>query len=164
MGLSDGMVRQLNEQVTAEFGAAHAYLAMSCALDAMGLKVLAQFFHRQSEEEHGHGRKIIGYLQEVGAPVRLEAITKPQSDFASVADIAQAALASEERITAMIHALADRAEQEKDFPTRSFVNWFIDEQVEEVATMTGLVGIVKLAGSNLLQLEARVRHEYIRPE
>jgi len=164
MALTDGIVEQLNEQISAEFGAAHSYLAMSCALDDMGLKVLSQFFLRQSEEEREHALKIIHYMQEVGAPIRLEEIAKPKADYDGVAEIAQAGLKSEEHVTRMIHDLVERAEKEKDYPTRSFLTWFIDEQVEEVATMTDLVDAVKLAGPNLLQLEARVRHEYLKQD
>ena len=163
MALTDAMVKQLNKQVTAEFGASHAYLAMSCQLDDMGLKVLSSFFLRQSEEEREHALKIIKYLQEVGGAVKLEEVDKPKTDFADVGEIATAALKSEERVTEMIHDLAALAEKEHDFPTRSFLNWFIDEQVEEVATMTDLVHMVKLANDNLLQLETRIRHEFMKP-
>jgi ferritin len=156
------MVKQLNKQVSAEFSASHAYLAMSCQLEAMGLKVLSSFFLRQSEEERAHALKIIKYLQEVGGEVKLDEVDKPKADFADVGEIAHAALKSEERVTEMIHDLAALAEKENDFPTRSFLNWFIDEQVEEVATMTDLVHVVKLAKDNLLQLETRIRHEFMK--
>jgi len=163
MTLSDTMVKQLNGQITAEFAAAHAYLAMSCELDQMGLKVLSSFFAKQSAEEREHALKIIKYLQDVGAEVRLEAVDKPRGDYGDVAAIAQAALKSEEHVTKLVHDLAELAEKEKDYATRSFLNWFVDEQVEEVSTMTDLVQMVKLAGNNLLQLEARLRHQSLAP-
>jgi len=163
MALSDTMVTQLNGQITTEFATAHAYLAMACELDGKGLKVLSAFFAKQAEEERAHALKIIKYLQEVGGEVRLEAVAKPRSDYGDVAAIAEAALESEEHVTKLIHDLVELAEKEKDYATRSFLNWFVDEQVEEVASMTDLVQMVKLAGNNLLQLEARIRHQSLAP-
>jgi len=163
MALSDTMVTQLNGQITAEFATAHSYLAMACELDSKGLKVLSAFFAKQAEEERAHALKIIKYLQEVGAEVRLEAVAKPRGDYGDVAAIAEAALESEEHVTKLIHDLVGLAEKEKDYATRSFLNWFVDEQVEEVASMTDLVQMVKLAGNNLLQLEARIRHHSLAP-
>ena len=163
MALSDTMVKQLNGQITAEFATAHAYLAMSCELDGMGMKELASFFSKQADEEREHAHKIIKYLQEVGAEVSLEGVDKPRVDHGDVAAIAQAALQSELHVTKLIHDLVALAEKDKDYATRSFLNWFVDEQVEEVATMTDLVQMVKLAGNNLLQLESRIRHQSLAP-
>jgi len=163
MMLSDTMVKQLNGQVAAEFAASHAYLAMSCELDGKGLKVLSSFFAKQADEERAHALKIMKYLQEVGGEVCLEGVEKPRGDYGDVAAIAQAALKSEEHVTKLIHDLVALAEKEKDYATRSFLNWFVDEQVEEVAAMTDLVQMVKLAGNNLLQLEARIRHQSLAP-
>jgi len=163
MALSDTMVKQLNGQVMAEFAASHSYLAMSCELDGMGLKVLSSFFAKQADEERTHALKIMKYLQEVGGDVRLEGVDKPRVDYGDVGAIAQAALKSEEHVTKLIHDLVGLAEKEKDYATRSFLNWFVDEQVEEVAAMTDLVQMVKLAGNNLLQLEARIRHQSLAP-
>ena len=163
MAVSGTMVKQLNAQIAAEFAASHAYLAMSCELGSMGLKVLSSFFAKQVEEERDHALKIIKYLQEVGGTVCLEAVEKPRDAYGDLTAIAEAALKSEEHVTKLIHDLVELAETEKDYPTRSFLNWFVDEQVEEVATMTELVQMVKLAGNNLLQLESRIRHQSLAP-
>ncbi len=163
MALSGTMLKQLNGQITAEFTASHAYLAMSCELDGMGLKVLSTFFAKQADEEREHALKFIKYLQEVGGTVCLEAVDKPRVDYGDVAAIAGAALKSEEHVTKLIHDLVALAEKDKDYATRSFLNWFVDEQVEEVASMTDLVQMVKLAGDNLLQLESRIRHQSLAP-
>ena len=161
MMISKAMNAKLNEQIAAEFYAAHKYLAMACAFDRMGLKILASRFLKQHEEERGHGMKILKYVQEVGGTVALDAVAKPAKDYKSTEAIVSAALESELEITAKINDIMALADSEKDYATRSFLQWFVDEQVGEVSQMTDLLNVVKMAGENLLQVEARVRHEML---
>jgi ferritin len=151
------VVEKLNEQIANEFHAAHNYMAMACRFDELGLKMLAQWFFRQGEEERDHGKKILHYLLEVGADVKLRAIGEPVGDLATPIAIVETALAQEKMVTEQIHNLFALAEEHRDYATRSFLAWFVDEQVEEVATMTELLQMLKLAGDqHLLQVEARV--------
>ncbi len=159
MMISDAMNVKLNEQVAVEFAAAHVYLAMACALDRMGLKILAARFLAQYEEERGHALKILHYVQEVGGTVTLDGVSKPAGDYTNVEAIVQTALESERDVTRKINDLVALADSEKDYASRSFLNWFVDEQVEEVSSMSDLLTLVQLAGDNMLQVEARIRHE-----
>lgn len=159
--ISQKMNEKLNEQITAEFAAAHHYLAMACSFDAMGFKIMAARFMAQYQEEKEHAMKIVRYVQEVGGKVVLDGIAKPRTEFDSVEDIVVTALESEKSITAKINDLVALADSEKDYASRSFLGWFVDEQVEEVSSMTDLLNLVKLAGGNMLQVEARVRHEML---
>lgn len=159
MMISEAMNAKLNEQIAAEFSAAHDYLGMACALDQMGLKILAKRFLAQHDEEREHAMKILHYVQEVGGTVVLQDTGKPGNDYENVEAIVRAALESEHKVTRMINDLVALADTEKDYATRSFLNWFVDEQVEEVSSMTDLLALVQLAGENMLQVEARVRHE-----
>lgn len=159
MIISKSMNTKLNEQITAEFSAAQSYLAMSCAFEGMSLTVLAKLFHGQYEEESEHGLKILKYVQQVGGTVVLDAIAKPKATYSDAKSIVQAALKSEENVSGMINDLVALADSEKDYATRSFLNWFVDEQVEEVSSMTDLLNLVELADGNMLQVEARVRHQ-----
>ena len=161
MMISTTMNAKLNDQIGAEFAAAHAYLAMSCAFDRMALKVLAKRFLKQHDEERGHAMKILHYVQEVGGTVSLEAISKPKKDYKSMEAIVSTALQNEKDITAKINDLVGLADKEKDYATRSFLQWFVDEQVEEISTMSELLNLVKLAGDNMLQVEALVRHQML---
>ena len=161
MMISTAMNAKLNEQIGAEFAAAHAYLAMSCAFDRMALKVLAKRFLKQHDEEREHAMKILHYVQEVGGTVSLEAIAKPKKDYKNTEALVSTALQNELDITAKINDLMTLAESEKDYATRSFLEWFVDEQVEEVSSMTDLLNVVKLAGENVLQVEALVRHQML---
>lgn len=157
--ISKTMNQKLNEQITTEFAASHAYLAMACGLEQMSLKILAKWFHAQHNEEREHAMKIVNYVKEVGGKVTLDAIVKPEGDYNNVEEIVKAALASELKVTDSINDLVALADSEKDYATRSFLNWFVDEQVEEVSKMTELLNLVQLAGDNLLAVESFVRHE-----
>ncbi len=159
MMISETMNKHLNDQIALEFQAAHNYLAMACAFDQMGLPFLAKKFVGQSDEERSHGMKILGYIQEVGGLPVLTDISTPKADFKSIEEIVKAALASEMNVTKKVNDLVDAAQEEKDHATGSFLQWFVDEQVEEVSSMTDLLTLVKLAGTHVLQVEARVRHE-----
>ena len=161
MMISQAMNKKLNEQITAELSAAHSYLAMACALDGMGLKVLAKRFFAQASEEREHAMKFIGYVLEVGGTVTLDSVNKPAGEYESVEAIVRAALESEQKVTRMINDLVSLADSEKDYASRSFLNWFVDEQVEEVSSMTDLLSLVQLAGGNMLQVETLVRHQML---
>ncbi len=161
MMISEAMNTKLNEQIAAELSAAHAYLAMACSFESKGLKILAQWFLNQHCEEREHAMKIVKYVQDVGAVVVLGGVPAPQGDFADAEEMVVAAHESECKITSMINDLVSLAEKEKDYATRSFLNYFVDEQVEEVASMTDLLDLVRLAGDNILQVESRIRHQMI---
>jgi len=161
MMISDAMNEKLNRQISVEFAAAHAYLGMSCAFDAMGLKVLRERFFGQYEEECAHALKILNYVLEVGGRVDLEGVAKPKGAYKSVQEIVETALESELEVTRLINELVSLSEKDSDYATRSFLNWYVDEQVEEVASMSGLLRLIQLAKGNVLQVEARLRHEMV---
>ncbi len=157
MTISADMNKQLNEQITCELFSAHLYLSMSCVLEKMGLRMLARWFGRQAEEERQHGMKIVHYLQEVDATVTLDTIPKPKSEFGTAQQIVSEALGHEHMITGKITDLVSLAEDQKDWATRSFLQWCVDEQVEEVASVSEVLNLVKLAGdAHVLEMEARV--------
>lgn len=158
MMISSTMNAKLNDQITAEFAASHKYLAMACALERMGLKNMKTRFLKQHEEEHEHAMKIVRFVEEVGGNVVLDAIPKPPTEFKSALAVAESAVNWEVEITRKIHDIVSLAISEKDYTTQSFMTWFVDEQVEEVSTMTDILNWVRLAGENLLQADAMVRH------
>jgi ferritin len=157
MMISEAMNANLNDQIAMELSAAYSYLAMSCALDDMGLKVMGERFMKQHDEEHEHAMKILKYVQEVGGKVKLAALPEPKTKYDSLKDVVKHALESEEKVTKAINDLVALAEKEDDYATRSFLTWFVDEQVEEVSSMRDLLDVIKLAGDHVLQVEAYVR-------
>ncbi len=154
MQISSAMNGKLNEQITHEMNASQTYLAMACQFADLGLINLAATFRKQTEEERSHALKILDYVLEVGGRATLQTLSAPPSEYSSVGAAVDAALAHELKVTKQIHELVALAEQERDYATRSFLQWFVDEQVEEVASMSHLKQIVQMAGPNLLQLEA----------
>lgn len=157
MMISEKMSKALNKQVMNELHASHTYLAMSLAFQGMGLKVFAGRFQAQAVEERRHAMKIIKFLQDVGAGVRLDDIGKPEGHFDSTVAIVRAAVQAEQTVTKQINELVAMAETEKDYATRSFLQWFVDEQVEEVSSMLELLQWVEMAGEkHLFFVEARL--------
>lgn len=164
MMLSESMNKALNGQVANELFASMSYRQMAFEFDVMGLKVFATKFQGQADEEHDHAMRIAKYILDSGGNVEMAALDKPQSGYKSAQAMVEAALASEVKVSKQIYGLMDQAESEKDHSTRSFLKWFIDEQVEEVSTMSDLLQLVKMAGeSNLVLVEQRL-HELMKTE
>lgn len=158
MAISEPMNAKLNEQITNEFNAEHTYLSMACMFDGLGLSQLAMYFRKQADEERGHALKILDYLLEAEGTVKLQGVPQPPHAWDSVLAAIEAALEHERRVTAQIHSLVELAEGEKDYATRTFLNWFVEEQVEEVASMVRLRDVAKLAAPSLLMIDMYVGH------
>ncbi len=151
------MVEQLNEQIGREFQAAQQYLAMAIYLDGLSLESMARFFYLQAEEERAHGMKIVHYLNEVGQRAHVGALEAPKARFESPLEVAETALSQERAVTDAIHGLVDAANERRDHTTFQFLQWFVDEQVEEEATFDKLVDVIK-AARDPIQVENYVRH------
>jgi len=160
MMISEKMAARLNKQVRNEFFAFWSYLAMAFAFENMGLKVFAKWFYSQADEEKGHGMKIANYMLDQGAKVNLEALPQPKTEYSSALEIIEAALQHELGVTKDVHEIADMAFSENDHATRQFIDWKVEEQVEEVKSVTELLDLVKMAKApgQLLMLEGRLWH------
>ncbi|MGD8452082.1 MAG: ferritin [Phycisphaerae bacterium] len=156
MTMSDAMKAKLNEQITNEFFAAQLYLAMACQFDSMSLKMLSARFRKQVDEERQHAMKILDYVLETGGKVTLQALPAPTTEWPSVVAAVEAALGHEKKVTGQINALVAQAEQDKDYATRNFLNWYVEEQVEEEASMSYLLDVARMAGQNMLLVESAV--------
>lgn len=158
MMISEALNAKLNEQIKHEFDAAYSYLAMACYFETHSLEALAARFREQSDEEREHAMKIVDYLLETGARVTLAPLDAPKHEYNSPADAIATALSQEKTVTEQINTLVDLAKSENDHASCSFLQWFVDEQVEEVSSMSHLLEIARMAGDNLLNLDAYVRH------
>ncbi len=157
MLISAKMCKKLNEQVTHEFYASHLYLEMACAFHVQGLRVFSQRFFKQTQEEREHALKLAKYVLDVGGEVKLAGIDKPTGDFSSAKIMVKAAIDHEMKITKQINDLVALAQGEDDHATRNLLQWFVDEQVEEVGSMAELLQLIEMAGEkNLLLVEARL--------
>jgi ferritin len=152
--LKQAVVEAINAQVVDEFNASSQYLALAFYFESETLPELAKFFHLQAAEEHEHALKLLSYLSETGAQPLIPAIREPKNHFETAAEVVELALNQELKVTDQINSLVDLAIKNNDHLTRSFLQWFVDEQLEEVASMSALLSVVKRAGEqNLLLVE-----------
>ena len=151
---SDKVIAALNEQVGMELAACIKYDAIGAHFATEGLPRLAIYFFKQATEERGHAHRFIKFILDTGGRVEIPAIPKPPHHFKFAKDAVRLALEGENQVTAAIHELMDLATSEKDYSTANFLQWFIGEQVEEVAGMDQLLKVVERSGeSGLLLVE-----------
>jgi ferritin len=144
--ISKKMTKTLNQQVNAELYSAYLYMSMSSACANMGLKGAANWFHVQTQEEMTHALRIYKYVQSQGEHALLAAIDGPPTEFESLKAMFEASLAHEKKVTAMINNLANLAVEEKDHASGIFLQWFVNEQVEEEEGVVDILNELKLAG------------------
>jgi ferritin len=156
---AQAFVDRLNDQVGHEFAAAQQYLAIAVYYDDETLPRLAAFFYAQSLEERNHALMMIQYLLDAGVEAPIPGVEAPQTGFADVVEPVALALAQERRVSDQINALAGIARQENDYTSEQFMQWFIKEQVEEVASMSDLLKVVQRAKDNPLLAEEYLARE-----
>jgi len=138
----------LNKQLNLELYSAYYYLSIAAYLEDKKFDGMAAFFKVQAQEELGHAMKFFNYIAETGGRVILESISKPQTDYKNIEEIFQIALNHEKHVTQSIHNIVDGAIKEKDHATKVFLDWFVNEQVEEEATMDKYLHMAKMIGEN----------------
>jgi len=143
----------LNEQIRYEFGASQQYIAIAVYYDSQSLSELASHFYRQAVEERNHAMMMVQYLLDADAEVLVPGIDAPQTQFADVVAPVSLALAQEKRVTEQIVALVKLARDEGELVGEQFLHWFLQEQREEVASMTELLAVVERGKDNVLQVE-----------
>ena len=157
MSISKNIVEPFNNQIKSEFSASAQYIAIAVYFEELGLLELAQFFHRQSDEEREHALKFVHFMLETGAKPIIPSIPELRNDFGDPAEAVAFALEQEETVTDQINNLVNISISEGDHASNNFLQWCVSEQVEEVDTMTTLLQTIKLAGDNLLLVEDFVR-------
>jgi bacterioferritin B len=144
----------LNEQIGREFGASQQYVAIAVYYDAETLPQLAAHFYRQAVEERNHAMMIVQYLLDSDEEVAIPGVEAPRTDFAGPVAPVELALEQEQQVTAQIVELSKLARNEGDLVGEQFLNWFLEEQREEVSSMSDLLSIVRRAGdANILLVE-----------
>ncbi len=159
MMISAELAKAFNEQIGHEFGASMQYVSIAAHFQRHNLTLLAKLFFQQAEEERQHAMKFVKYVLDTGADLRIPQIPAATPAFASAEAAVQAALDWERDVTGQITKLMDLAAQQNDYLAQSFLQWFVDEQLEEIVKMERLLGVVKQAGEkNLLMVEAYLVH------
>ena len=157
--ISKEMEKAINDQINKELFSAYYYFSMASYLESENFEGMAGFMKAQAFEEMGHATKFYNYVNEQGGRVILEAIDKPKSEFDSPKQIFELAYEHEKLVTSLINKLVELALKENDFATKTFLDWFITEQVEEEASMDSIVrkfDIVGDSGHGLLMLDGQL--------
>ena len=149
----------LNEQVANEFAASHQYVAIAAHYESQTLPQLAGFFYAQAVEEREHAMMMIKYLIDTDAPVKLGAVSAPQGGFGDHIAPIRMALEQEKTVSGQIGDLFKVARDEGDYLSEQFVQWFLREQVEEVATMTELLDVAERVKDFPMTLEEYIARE-----
>jgi len=145
---------KLNEQVAYEFAASQQYVAIAVWFDKETLPLLAAHFYRQALEERNHAMMIVQYLLDADHEVAIPAVEAPKTAFGDAREPVALALEQEKRVTEQIAELARLAREENDLVGEQFMHWFLQEQREEVASMSDLLKIVERSSeSNILLAE-----------
>ena len=159
MLISRDLAHAFNEQIGHELGASLQYISIAAHFNQRQLSLLAKLFFEQADEERQHALKFVKYLLDTQGPLQIPAIPAPRPAFASAEEAAQAALTWEHEVTAQITGLMDLATKQNDYLAQNFLQWFIDEQLEEVVKMDRLVSVIQQSGEkNLLMVEAYLVH------
>lgn len=150
--LTDKMEKALNEQIATEGYASFLYMSMASWCDQQGMSGCAQFFYRQSAEEHMHMMKIFTYILEMDGKALAPAIKEPQHDFSSVRNVFESVYEHERKVTQCIHDLVDLAISENDHATHNFLQWYVEEQREEESLVRDILDKIKLIGDGAQSL------------
>jgi bacterioferritin B len=148
----------INAQIGHELENSNRYVAIASYFESGCLFGLAKIYFKQADEEREHAMKFVKFLLEVGGDVAIPAIPSTPSEFASAEAAAQSALDSEVRTTEQIYSLVELAGAEKNYIAVNFLQWFLNEQREEISSTQTRLSVIKRAGPSVLMVEAYLAH------
>jgi ferritin len=154
--LSKKLLDEMNQQIKHELYSAYLYLSMAGHCETINLPGFAHWMKTQAKEETEHALKFFEYINDQGAKVVLQAIDQPPVEFSSPTAIFEVTLEHEKKVTARIHGLYELALQEKDYASQVFLQWFVNEQVEEEKNASQILESLKMVGdkgSGLMMLD-----------
>ncbi|MCT4614400.1 MAG: ferritin [Marinifilaceae bacterium] len=146
MAISKKVEDILNKQINAEFWSAYLYLSMANYFESEGMAGFANWMKVQFQEETSHAIKMLDYVNERGGRVILEPIAAVETDWDSVLSIFEETYKHEQHVTSLINNCVDVAIEEKDHASVNFLKWFVDEQVEEEASVSEIIDQLKMFG------------------
>ena len=143
----------LNIQVDKEGYSSHLYLAMASWAENEGLGGIAEWLYAQAEEERMHMLKLVRYINERDGHAKIAAVKEPSSTFGSVKEMFDKVLEHERFITASINDIVKLCMTENDYTTHNWIQWFVNEQIEEEASVREIIDRLKLAGNQLYMFD-----------
>ncbi len=160
MMIKPELAKKMIEQVRNEFAAGLQYLAIAIYFEQEAMGNTAAFFYAQADEEKEHAMKLLRYVVETGGSAELLPIPGPGASIKSAEDAFQTSLNWETEVTGQINALMDMAKQQNDYLAQNFLQWFVNEQLEEVTTMEKYLNLVRKMGDhNIFMLEQLIKRE-----
>lgn len=164
--INERMEKAINGQINAELYSAYLYLSMSAYAQTKNMGGIANWLRVQAQEEQFHAMKMFDYVNERGGVVTLEAIEKPGTKWDGFVEVFEEVYAHEQKVTALINNLVEIAMEEKDHATFNFLQWFIQEQVEEEANASGLLEQLRFIdgkGSGLFMMDRELQTRVFTP-
>jgi len=158
--ISDKMAAKINDQIKHELYSGHLYLSMAAYCSSIDMDGFANFFIVQEQEERSHAMKFYHYIVEQDKDVKIYGLDQPKQDFKSLEEVIELAWKHEQHVTKLLNDIMDLAVQEKDYATQSLMNWYIDEQVEEEASMLGILKKIRMVGEKghgIFMLDAHLK-------
>jgi len=146
--INERLAKAINEQINKEFFSAYLYLSMSSDLERQNLSGYATWMNAQFQEEQFHALKMFKYLTERGGVVVLDAIEKPQTEWKGLIDIFECTLDHEISVTKSINDLMAVAMEERDFAAVNFIQWYVNEQVEEESNVESILQQLRMVEGN----------------
>lgn len=146
MSWNDDLEKAFNEQITAEFASSYEYLALAAWLEKRSLPGMAHWMQQQADEERAHALKLYQFVLDRDGTVTLGSIAAPEAGLDSPLDVFERVLAHERTITTRINDLYSLVTDQRDFASLPLLDWFVNEQVEEEATILQIVDDLRLAG------------------
>ncbi len=152
MKISPKMKKALNDQITLEAAASNSYLAMASWCEVIGYQGAANYFYVQSDEERTHMLKFVHFLNDMGATATISAVKAPTGSYKSLEGLIKNALKNEQVVTKAIHKMVEITQKEKDHSTYAFLEWFVNEQVQEETKFETLLQKFDLIGRDKLAI------------
>ena len=146
--LNAKMQDALNKQINAELFSSYLYLSMAAHFESQSFPGMAAWMRIQAQEELGHAMKFYDFINNRDGHVLLAAVAAPRTEWASPLEVFEEAYKHELKITGLINSLVKLSIDEADFAANSFLQWFVNEQVEEEANANLIVDRLKLVGDN----------------
>ena len=161
---ADNFAQALNKQIANEFAASQQYIAIAVYYESETLPQLAAFFYRQAVEERNHAMMMVRFLLDTDQEVAIPAVEAPERSFSDIVAPVSLALEQEKSVGDEITELFKLGRESGYFQGEQFLQWFLKEQVEEVASMNDLLNVVERSRENALQAEEFLSREQIGDE
>ncbi|MDR7871493.1 MAG: ferritin [Tissierellaceae bacterium] len=149
---SEKLLKALNDQFNFELLSGYYYVAMAAYCSAENMNGFAHFLNEQAKEEYEHAMKFYSFINEIDGRVMAQAMEEPKNDYTSFLEVFEKALEHEKLVTSRINDILDLAKEENHYPTIHFLQWFVEEQLEEENSMKDIIFALEGINNNFTGL------------